>query len=117
MKLKLIEVNVHDCDMVKDDLMKVNGLCPLIHVVFDNNGKDRGFTGRLIAFSYQKGNPTANGHFRFIYKNVKGKTFTTYCHREEFKISPEDLYTLMMSDFKKKSPGEELAEKLIEMCF
>lgn len=54
----------------------------------------------------------------FVYKSVQsGKTFTTYCHKEELKISAEDLYALVMQNFEKKSPGEELAEKLVEMCF
>lgn len=118
MKLKSIEIDLNDCEAVKDDLKNVNGLCPLIHVTFDNNGKDKAFTGRLLAFSFQKGNPVAAGHFMFVYKSVQnGKTFTTYCHKEELKISAEDLYALVMQNFEKKSPGEELAEKLIKMCF
>lgn len=118
MKLKSIEIDLNDCEAVKDDLKNVNGLCPLIHVTFDNNGKDKAFTGRLLAFSFQKGNPAAAGHFMFVYKSVQnGKTFTTYCHKEELKISAEDLYALVMQNFEKKSPGEELAEKLVEMCF
>ena len=92
--------------------------CGDTKVTFDNNGKDKAFTGRLLAFSFQKGNPVAAGHFMFVYKSVQsGKTFTTYCHKEELKISAEDLYALVMQNFKKKSPGEELAEKLVEMCF
>lgn len=86
MKLKSIEIDLNDCEAVKDDLKNVNGLCPLIHVTFDNNGKDKAFTGRLLAFSFQKGNPIAAGHFMFVYKSVQnGKTLPPIATKKNSK--------------------------------